>query len=42
MEFADDGYYGADFNRRNFVRMMDLVKTGKIHAIVTKEYSRLG
>ena len=40
--FADDGYSGADFNRPNFVKMMDLVKTGKIHAIVTKDYSRLG
>ena len=42
LEFADDGYSGADFNRPNFVKMMDLVKTGKIHAIVTKDYSRLG
>ena len=42
MVFADDGYSGADFNRPNFVKMMDLVKTGKIHAIVTKDYSRLG
>ena len=42
MVFADDGYSGADFNRPNFVKMMDLIKTGKIHVIVTKDYSRLG
>ena len=42
MEFADDGYSGADFNRPNFVKMMDLIKTGKIHVIVTKDYSILG
>ena len=42
MEFSDDGYSGADFNRPNFVKMMDLIKTGKIHVIVTKDYSRLG
>lgn len=42
LEFADDGYSGADFNRPNFVKMMDLVKAGKIQIIVTKDYSRLG
>ena len=42
MEFSDDGYSGADFNRPNFVKMMDLVKAGKIQVIVTKDYSRLG
>ena len=34
LEFADDGYSGADFNRPNFVKMMDLVKAGKIQIIV--------
>ena len=42
MEFSDDGYSGADFSRPNFVKMMDLVKAGKIQVIVTKDYSRLG
>ena len=32
MEFSDDGYSGADFSRPNFVKMMDLVKAGKIQA----------
>ena len=41
MEFSDDGYSGADFSRPNFVKMMDLVKAGKIQVIVTKDYSRL-
>ncbi len=42
IEFADDGYSGADFNRPDFVKMMGLVKAGKIQVIVTKDYSRLG
>ncbi len=42
MELSDDGYSGADFSRPNFVKMMDLVKAGKIHVIVTKDYSRPG
>lgn len=42
IEFADDGYSGADFNRPDFVKMMELVKAGKIQVIVTKDYSRLG
>ena len=42
MEFSDDGYSGADFSRPNLVKMMDLVKAGKIQVIVTKDYSRLG
>ena len=28
IEFADDGYSGADFNRPDFVKMMGLVKAG--------------
>ena len=42
LEFADDGYSGADFNRPNFVKMMDLVKAGKIQIIengVAVDYS---
>ncbi len=42
LEFADDGYSGASFDRPEFQKMMQLVKAGKIQVIVTKDYSRLG
>ncbi|MCI8892766.1 MAG: recombinase family protein [Eubacterium sp.] len=41
-EYVDDGFSGSNFSRPNFVKMMDLVKAGKIQVIVTKDYSRLG
>ncbi len=41
-EFADDGFSGADFDRPNFQKMMDMVKAGSIGVIITKDYSRLG
>ena len=42
VEFSDDGYSGADFNRPGFQKMMKLVKAGSIQVIITKDYSRLG
>ena len=42
VEFADDGFSGADFGRPNFQKMMDMVKAGNIGVIITKDYSRLG
>lgn len=42
IEFSDDGYSGADFNRPDFQRMMKMVKNGSIQVIITKDYSRLG
>lgn len=42
VEFADDGFSGADFDRPNFQKMMDMVKAGSISIIITKDYSRLG
>lgn len=42
IEFSDDGYSGADFNRPDFQRMMKMVKAGGIQVIITKDYSRLG
>ena len=42
VEFSDDGYSGADFNRPGFQKMMKMVKAGGIQVIITKDYSRLG
>ena len=37
-EFCDDGYTGANFDRPDFQRMMEQVKTGKINCIIVKDY----
>ena len=42
MEFVDDGFSGANFNRPEFQRMMKLVTAGSIGTIITKDFSRLG
>lgn len=42
IEFCDDGYSGTNFNRPNFIRMMELVKLGQIHCIMVKDLSRFG
>ena len=42
VEFSDDDYSGADFNRPGFQKMMKMVKAGGIQVIITKDYSRLG
>lgn len=41
-EFCDDGYTGANFERPDFQRMIELVKQGKINCIVVKDLSRFG
>ena len=40
--FIDNGYSGASFDRPEFVRMIDAVKSGKIQCIVVKDLSRFG
>ena len=40
MEFVDDGYTGTNFDRPNFKRMMQLVRSGDIVCIVVKDFSR--
>lgn len=40
--YIDDGYTGTNFNRPNFIRMMDDVKTNKIDCIIVKDLSRFG
>ena len=41
-EFCDDGFTGANFDRPDFQRMMELVKQRKINCIVVKDLSRFG
>ena len=41
-EFCDDGWSGKNFERPDFLRMMEQVKRGQIHCIVVKDLSRFG
>ena len=41
-EFCDDGFTGANFDRPDFQRMIELVKQRKINCIVVKDLSRFG
>lgn len=40
--YVDNGYTGTDFNRPEWDRLIDAVKTGQIDCIVVKDFSRLG
>lgn len=37
--YADDGYTGTDFNRPDFQRMMNDVKSGLVSTILVKDMS---
>ncbi len=39
---VDDGYTGSNFDRPEFERLMDDVRTGKVDCIVVKDLSRFG
>lgn len=41
-EFCDDGYSGTNFDRPQFMRMMDLVREGEVACILVKDLSRFG
>lgn len=40
--YVDDGYSGTNFNRPDFMRMMEDMKDKKINCILIKDLSRLG
>lgn len=40
--YVDNGYTGTNFNRPEFNRLMEDVKSGRIHCIVVKDLSRFG
>ena len=40
--FVDDGYSGTNFNRPDWIRLMELVDNGQVGTIIVKDMSRLG
>ena len=38
----DDGYSGKNFNRPDFIRLMENVNAGLVSTIIVKDMSRLG
>lgn len=40
--YADDGYTGTNFNRPDFQRMLDDIRSGLIGTVIFKDMSRLG
>ena len=41
-EYADDGYTGTNFDRPNFQRMIDDIRTKRIDCVIVKDLSRFG
>ena len=40
--FVDDGYSGANFNRPDWQRMIDMVENDQIGVLLAKDMSRIG
>ena len=40
--YIDDGYTGCNFNRPDFIRLIDDVESKNVNLVVTKDLSRLG
>ena len=40
--WVDDGYTGVNFDRPDFIRMMESVRNKKTNCIIVKDFSRLG
>ena len=41
-EYVDDGYSGANFNRPDWKRMIELVENDNVGVIIAKDMSRIG
>ncbi len=42
VEYCDDGFSGTSFERPGVKQLLDDIKTGKVHGIVVKDFSRFG
>lgn len=40
--YVDDGWSGLNFDRPDFIRMLDDIEAGRIDVVITKDLSRLG
>lgn len=40
--FVDDGYSGVSFNRPGFQKVLELMESGRVTTMITKDLSRLG